>query len=219
MQVEADARVQRARPHEIAAWSFDGSRLTRKRGFVEDGVGFRHTVDRDHLSRLDEEPVPQPDLVDRARSQLGLLVSVDQLRGSLQQGGELTVSAPVRIGLERLAGRKHQCDHGARQVFVEPERNDDRQERDEIDAGLSPRDRPDHVHDERDPTDHGRDGPGKLRAIVRAGDPHRRADRDADDRGDQPHPIEVARRVHGSLRSSARRCRVFGVVSVAMNSS
>ena len=121
MQVEADARVQRARPHEIAARSFDGSRLTRERGFVEDGVGFQHTVDRDHLSRLDEEPVPQPDLVDRARSQLGLLVSVDQLRGSLQQGGELTVSAPVRIGLERLAGRKHQRDHGARQVFVEPE--------------------------------------------------------------------------------------------------
>ena len=97
MQVEANARVQRARPHEIAARSFDGSRLTRERGFVEDGVAFQDAVDRDHLSCLDEEPVPQPDLVDRARPQLGVLVPVDQLRGSLQQGGELTVSPPVRV--------------------------------------------------------------------------------------------------------------------------
>src|SRR4026207_2407753 len=98
MQAEAGSRVQRPRANQIAAWPFDRTRLAGERRLVEDRVALEHAVDRDHLSRLDEEQVAQDDLVDRAGAQLAVLVAVDQLRGALPQGGALAGRAAGRGG-------------------------------------------------------------------------------------------------------------------------
>ena len=86
-------------------------------------------ADDDHVARPE---LFDADLLDRAAS-----VAMGHARGALDEETELTSRAPGRPRLERGASRHHQRDDRRREVLVEREGPDDRDERDRIDPDIA----------------------------------------------------------------------------------
>ena len=118
-QVVGGTGVHGARPHEVAHRAFHRSRFAGERRFVEDAVAQHHAVDGHDLAGLDHEPVPHRHLFDRPGDEIVALVPIDGSRRPFQQGRQLAVRAPVRVGLQGLAGGQHQGDDGAGQVLLQ----------------------------------------------------------------------------------------------------
>jgi hypothetical protein len=83
-------------------------------------------------------------------------------RGALDEKTELTSRAPGRPRLERGASRHHQRDDRRREVLVEREGPDDRDERDRIDPDIATEKRPRGGDDQGDEDD---DCPGSPREV------------------------------------------------------
>ncbi len=149
-------------------------------------------------------------------------VSRDHLRGPVEERGELTAGAAIRVRLQRAPAREHQRDHGTGEVLVQRQRAAHGEQGDEIDTGLAPDqpgDRPPRERHQPDPRGH---GPRHMRGVVRTGQPQDASDGDPDHRHPEPEVREVpgAPRLvaHGATRwSSASRCNAMGVSSVAMS--
>ena len=183
--------------------SLDRARLARERRLVEDRVALDHPVDGDHLAGLDEEPVTECDLVDVPRLQVAVLVAMHLLRRPSQQCRQLAMGAPIGVILEGLAAGQHQREHGAREVLLQRQAADDRQDRDHIDPGLAVHHGPDHADEDRQAAQDRRGRPHRVGRIVLIGRRERGARQQTRQAAEQPQAYEV--RFLGGSRDPPQR--------------
>ena len=130
------------------------------------------------------------------------------------------MGAPVGVILEGLSAGQHQREHGAREVLLQRQAADDRQDRDHIHPCLAVQHGPDHADEDRQAAQDRRGRPHRVGRIVLIGRGERGAPEQTRQAAEQPQAYEVRfLAVHGTLTSVASRCLVIGVAEVAMSSS
>ena len=180
-------------PDRVTGGAFDRARLAREGRLVQDGVRRGDAVDRDHGSRLDEQPVAAAHGVHRSLDELAVLVARDDARGPIEQRRQLPVRPSVRVGLERLPRGEHQRDHRAREVLLQGQRTAHREEGDHVDPRLASEQADHHVAEQRRQGEDGGDGPRDVRGVGLIEQPQDATAREAEDRGREPHPRQIPR--------------------------
>ncbi len=132
-------------------------------------MGRRQAVHGDHLPLLDEQPVADPDLLDRDGPQRSVLVAVGGARRASEQRRELAARSVVGERLERAAAREHQGDDRPGQVLAQCERRRHREQRDQVDARPPVQHASDRREQQRNDPDRRGRGPQRLGGPVGAG--------------------------------------------------
>ena len=212
-EIERGAGVDRAARRAIAGRALDRTGLAGERRLVEDRrAALDAAIHRQDLARLDDETVPRAELLDRHDDEAAVRVPMRRLRGPLDECGELAFRAPGRVVFERPAGRDHEPDDRAREIFAQSEGAGEGEQGDEVDAefpapqALRHRPQEPGQRDRRDRAPQ----PGRplwsMRHLSREPRPDRRD-------GDEDRDSEDAEAAHGHSpadRGGRRRSRVGG---------
>src|SRR3989304_1671648 len=106
-------------------------------------VAHHDPAPRHDLPRLHEQQVARPQVFERGRSYGSVFVAVDDTRGAFQESTQLAPGAGLRVVLQGPTTGKHHADDGARQVLLQRQGSGDRQEGNDVDAGLAGEEAPD----------------------------------------------------------------------------
>ena len=191
-QVEGPARVDHAAADQVTGRPGDRDGLTGQRALVEHGGGGVHQpVDRHDLAREHEQQVPDRHGIERDVVGTVGPVPVGDLRGSLDERGELPLGPASRPRLQGPAGGQHHRHHRPGERLADHDRADEGHERQHVDAETAPEGRGHHPAPRRDDAQHRRRGPHPVRGGVVAEEPGDGTCGEAGDRDHQQHHVAV----------------------------
>ncbi|HEU0278108.1 MAG TPA: hypothetical protein VFQ95_09840 [Rhodanobacteraceae bacterium] len=203
-QVEGIAGVHRAAAQQRAAMIGVRHGLAGQRRLVEHRpVDREPSIHRDHLAVPHQQAVARLHCVDRKLRQRVIAVHLNRARRARHQCRHRTPGAPLGKAFQQIAGRQHQRDHACGEALVQRQRARNRQQRQQIQPGLTPPQRHQHPPSRQDRRGRAGRNPRPVGGATRSDRPQRAANQKTHQRGGENGKIDVPMAPHVSPRAVA----------------